>query len=128
MIDVVAVVVVLTPRCAGSSDEGAGVRFVLKAAEHRKRCTREHAFVAADLAEGLRHVGKSPPRVLESLPHVARAFLQRLSRDLLGIGTRVRESDGDLEGPGADSDLGADRHVSWARAVVGVRQPAIAVI
>src|SRR5207247_8309511 len=65
VIDVVAVVIAFAPGSRWGGHERASVRFVLEAAQDGKRCARERSFVPADLAQGLRQVGKAAPGALE---------------------------------------------------------------
>src|SRR5439155_8940181 len=80
VIDVVAVVIALAPRSRWGGHERAGVRFVLEAAQHSKGRAREHPFVPADLAEGLRQVRKATPGALERGANAGRTLLQDVTR------------------------------------------------
>ncbi len=53
--------------------------------------------------------------------------MKRRAGYLFGVGSGVRESDGDLERAGADADLGAHRNVARPRAIVGIGQVAVAI-
>jgi hypothetical protein len=108
LVEVVAVVVVLTPGRAWGRDERAGVRLVLQTVEDGERGAREHAFVAADLAQGLRDLDLRLPRTLEGLADVACPLLESGPRDLFRVGPGVSEADPELKRAGPDADLGTD--------------------
>src|SRR5258705_11143107 len=112
LVDMVAVVVELTPRRGWGGDERTRVRFVLEAVQERERSTCKLTVVAADLAEGLRNLGLRLPRALECLADISRALLQGHARDLFGARTRGSETDRQLEGSGTNPDLLADVHVA----------------
>ena len=107
VIDVIAVVVGLPPRRRGSGNESARMRLVLQAMQEGERRASQHPVIAADLAQGRRNLGLRPPRALERLAHGPCALLQGCACDLLGVGARVSETDRELKGAGANSDLGA---------------------
>ena len=127
VIDVVAVVVGLAPGRGRRGHEGACVRLVLEAVEDGEGRSREHAVVAADLAERPRDLDLGAPGTLEGLADRAGAFLQGGAGDLFGVGPRVREADGELKRARADADLRADASVAGSRAVVLVGELAVGV-
>src|SRR6266704_4352377 len=94
------------------------VGLVLETVQQSEGRTREHSLVTAHLLESARDLGLSMPRTFEGLTHRSRALLQRVPGDLLRVGSRVRESDGELERARADAELGADRDVSRTGPVI----------
>src|SRR5579872_4500594 len=68
------------------------------------------------------------PCPFERLPQVAGAFVQCLSGQLLRIGPRMREADGDLKGARANPDLRPDGDVPGTGTVVRAGEVAVAVV
>ena len=118
----------LAPWGARRGDEGARPRLVFQATEHRERGFRERTVVPAHLGDRHRKIDHRPPRARKGGADVGGALLQRLPRELLGVGARVPETDRHLERARSDAELGAYGDVAGAGAVVLVGHEPIRVV